>query len=84
MDSSFFPIPFKRLPDLPPRVGPSVLTWDGSEPAPELPAAPGLPQWAASSRALLPHQLAVTGPIADMNGLYSVVRYNGFAFTSTY
>ncbi|KAK1240948.1 hypothetical protein MKX07_006381 [Trichoderma sp. CBMAI-0711] len=72
MDSPFFPIPFKRLPDLPPRVGSSVLTWDGSEPAPELPAAPSLPQWAAPSRGLLPHQLAVTGPIADMNGLYSV------------
>ncbi|KAL6895607.1 hypothetical protein HDV57DRAFT_18579 [Trichoderma longibrachiatum] len=72
MDSSFFPIPFERLPDLPPRLGPSVLTWDGSEPALEIPAAPELPRWAAPSGALLPHQLAVAGPIADMDGLYSV------------
>ena len=86
MDSSYFPIPFKRLPDLPPRLGHSVLTWDGSERELETPAAPELPQWAIPPRVPLPHQLALTGPIgtADrMNGHHFVVRRNNFAFTST-
>lgn len=74
MDSSFFPQPLRRLPELPLRPSHSVLSWDGSEPALEFHAAPQLPQWTASPGVLLPQQLAVIKPCPDMDGYYPMVR----------
>ncbi|KAH6606556.1 hypothetical protein Trco_005709 [Trichoderma cornu-damae] len=49
MDSSFFPQSSRQPPDFPLLPGPSVLSWDGSDPDLELLAASHPPQWTTAT-----------------------------------
>lgn len=82
MDSSFSAKNLRRIPELPLRLGQSVLSWDGSESALEFHKGPEMPPWAASSGVLLPPPLAVIKPCPDIDGYYPMVRHMTSTSTS--
>lgn len=83
MDSSFSAKNLRRIPELPLRLGESVLSWDGRESALEFHRATEMPPWAASSGVLLPPPLAVIKPCPDMDGYYPMVRHMTSTSAST-